>query len=252
MADRDEIIAFCDELLDAPAFDDYGPNGLQVPGAAGVQRIVSGVSANLALFEAAAEKGAQMCLVHHGLFWDKAAPALTEGLAGRLRVLLVNGISLVAYHLPLDAHPEIGNNALLCDALSLQADGRFASFGGVEIGVIGRSEEPLTVSELASRLEEAVGRRPEVFAEGPEAIRKVGIVTGDGGSALGEAATLGLDALLTGELSEPAPQEAREAGLHLIGGGHYATERLGIQKLGEVVAQRCGAAHTYVEVPNPI
>ncbi|MDX6653107.1 MAG: hypothetical protein QOJ38_1888 [Solirubrobacterales bacterium] len=252
MADRDEIIAFCDELLSAADFEDYGPNGLQVPGASAVERIASGVSANQELLSQAVEDGAQLCLVHHGLFWEGAQRSLTPQLARRLRTLLAADVSLAAYHLPLDAHTEIGNNALLCERLGLERTGEFAEHRGTAIGVIGHSAAPLSADELVSRLSTAVGRQPLIFAEGPAAIATVGIVSGGAASSLAEAIALGLDAFITGEPSEQALADAREGGIHFIAGGHHATERAGIARLGELVAERFGLEHQFIDVPNPI
>ncbi|MFL5907413.1 MAG: Nif3-like dinuclear metal center hexameric protein [Solirubrobacterales bacterium] len=253
VAARDEIIAFCDELLDAGSFEDYGPNGLQVPGSAEVTRVATGVTANLELLEHAADSGAELVLAHHGLLWGDQASPFSVPMTARLRALLCNDMSLGAYHLPLDAHPEIGNNALLRDALGLEADGRpFGEAKGARIGVVGRAPEPLDVGELTRRLADAVGRDPLVFDAGPERISTVGIVTGAGGFALHEAGPLGLDALVTGEPSEPVMGEAREYGIHFLAGGHYATETLGIRRLGEMVAERFGVDHEFIDVPNPI
>jgi len=253
VAARDEIIAFCDELLDAGSFEDYGPNGLQVPGAAEVGKVATGVSANLELLEGAVAAGAQLVVTHHGLLWGGELGPFSVPMAARLRALLCNDVSLAAYHLPLDAHPEIGNNALLRDALGLEPDERpFGEAKGSAVGVIGRAPEPIDAAELSRRLTAAVGREPLVFDAGPEQIGTVGIVTGAGGFALHEAGPLGLDALVTGEPSEPVMGEAREYGIHFMAAGHYATETLGIRRLGELVADRFGVEHEFIDVPNPI
>jgi dinuclear metal center YbgI/SA1388 family protein len=253
MAARDEIIAFCDEFLDVGSFDDYGPNGLQVPGAAEVSKVATGVTANLDLLETAVGGGAQLVLSHHGLLWGSEMTALSVPIAARLRALLCANASLAAYHLPLDAHSEIGNNALLRDALGLQPDEReFGLAKGSAIGVIGRTSEAISIEELSGRLARAVGRDPLVFDSGPDRISTVGIVTGGGGFALHEAGPLGLDALITGEPSEPVMGEAREYGVHFLAGGHYATETFGIRRLGELVAERFGVEHEFIDVPNPV
>ena len=188
MAKRDEITAFCDDLLDCAAFEDYGPNGLQVPGAPEVERVASGVTANLELLERAVNGGAQLVITHHGLLWGDRLSPLSVPMASRLRTLLCADCSLAAYHLPLDAHPEIGNNALLRDALGLEPDERpFGRAKGSAIGVIGRAPEPLEPTELSRRLANAVGQEPLVFDAGPPRISTVGIVTGSGGFALNEA-----------------------------------------------------------------
>ena len=253
MPSRDEIVGFCDDLLDVPGFEDYGPNGLQVPGRREVGRVASGVSANLDLIEAAVERGADLLLVHHGLFWGSGPPAVTELMAGRLRAALGAELSIAAYHLPLDAHPRIGNNALLREGLGLEPDPQtFGAVKGRPIGVVGQATGGLDAGELVARTRALVGREPLVFDAGPESVERVGIVTGGGGSTLAEAIEIGLDALVTGELSEPAPAEAREGAIHLIAAGHHATETFGIRRLGELVGERFDVAHEFVEVPNPI
>ena len=253
MAKRIEITGFCDELLDVASFEDYGPNGLQVPGAAEVSKVATGVSANLELLESAVGSGAQLVMTHHGLLWGSEVSSLSVPMAARLRALLCADVSLAAYHLPLDAHPEIGNNALLRDALGLEADPRpFGEAKGSAVGVIGRAAEPIELGELRRRLARAVGQEPLVFDAGPERIASVGIVTGAGGFALHEAGPLGLDALITGEPSEPVMGEAREYGVHFLAGGHYATETFGIRRLGELVAERFSVDHEFIDVPNPV
>jgi len=252
-AKRDEITAYCDDLLDVDSFEDFGPNGLQVPGAEEVSKVATGVTANLELLEGAVEWGAELVMTHHGLLWGSEVSPLSVPMAARLRTLLCANASLAAYHLPLDAHPEIGNNALLRDALGLEPDGRpFGEAKGSAVGLIGRSPEPIEIGELARRLGAAVGREPLVFESGPERISSVGIVTGAGGFALHEAGPLGLDALVTGEPSEPVMGEAREYGVHFLAGGHYATEVFGIRRLGELVAERFEVEHRFIDVPNPI
>ena len=253
MVARDEILSFCDELLETSSYEDYGPNGLQVPGAAEVDRIATGVSANLEFLERAISGGCQLALVHHGLLWGSELGPLSGPMAARLRALLCSEVSLAAYHLPLDAHAEIGNNALLRDGLGLEADERpFGEAKGRPIGQIGRAAAPLTIEELTARLSELLGREPLTFDSGPAEIRSVGIVTGGGGFAIHEAGRLGLDALIIGEPSEPLMAEAREYGVHLLAGGHYATEILGIRRLGELVAERFGLEHEFIDVPNPV
>jgi dinuclear metal center YbgI/SA1388 family protein len=252
VAARDEIIAYCDQLLDIEAFDDYGPNGLQVPGRREVSSLATGVTANRRFLQLAVETGAELALVHHGLFFGEPA-GLSEQLADRLRVALGADLSLAAYHLPLDAHREIGNNALLRDELGLEPDPRpFGEVKGRAIGVIGIAREGIDAAELAARVRSSLDREPLVFNSGPERIRTVGIVTGAGARALDEAATLGLDALITGEPAEHAMGDAEESGIHFVAAGHYATETLGIRRLGELVSERFGLDHRFIDVPNPV
>ena len=253
MAARDEIVAFLDGLLAAPGWPDYGPNGLQVPGAEHVERIVSGVSAHAELFAAATAANAQMVLCHHGVLWDKAPRTVSPAQKARLKVLFDADLSLVAYHLPLDAHAEVGNNALICNALGLEPAEPFAEHRGRAIGWIGRAGgEGLGADELVERCAVALGRDPLVFAEGPARVRTVGVVSGGGAGSLSEAIVRGLDAFVTGEPSEPAMAEAREGGIHFVAGGHYATETFGVRRLGDLLAERFGVEHRFVDIPNPV
>jgi dinuclear metal center YbgI/SA1388 family protein len=250
---RDEIIAFCDDLLDSQRFDDYGPNGLQVPGEREVRRVATGVTANREFLAAAVERGAEMAIVHHGLFFGDGPQALTEQEAERLRVVLTARLSLAAYHLPLDAHAEIGNNAILRDRLGFEPDGREFGFAkGAPVGAVGRSPDGVPATELVARVERLLNREPLVFDAGPETVHTLGIVTGGGARNLAEAAALGLDAFLTGEPAEQVMGEAREAGIHFIAAGHYATETFGVRALGEAVAERFGVEHEFIDVPNPV
>jgi dinuclear metal center YbgI/SA1388 family protein len=253
VASRDEIIGFCNGLLEIEAFEDYCPNGLQVPGAAEVSKLATAVSANLETFERAISAGAQLVLCHHGLFWDSQERALTAPMAARLRVLLGADVSLAGYHLPLDAHSEIGNNALLREGLSLEPDPRpFGHARDAPVGAVGTDEAGIEIVELARRTGELVGQEPLVFDSGPSSIHAVGIVSGGGAFAIGEAGSMGLDALITGEPSEPAMAEAREHRVHFIAAGHYATETIGIRRLGELLAERFGIEHEFIDVPNPV
>ncbi|MGH2953736.1 MAG: Nif3-like dinuclear metal center hexameric protein [Solirubrobacterales bacterium] len=253
MARREEIIAWLDELLEIAAFDDYGQNGLQVPGTAEVTKVATGVTPNLEFLVRARDGGAELAIAHHLLFLGDGPRSLSEQMAERLRTVLGAELSLAAYHLPLDAHPEHGNNALLCARLGLEPqERRFAEFKGRPIGVVGRPPEPLPAAELVRRVSEAVGRDPLVFDAGPERVSSVGIVTGGASSAIAEAGALGLDALVTGEPSEHVMGDARELGIHFIAAGHYATETFGVRRLGELVAERFGVDHEFIDVPNPI
>ena len=252
MARRDEIVAHLDELLEIGSFSDYGPNGLQVPGAEEVTLVVTGVSAQRELFERAADAGAELVLCHHGLFWDFHPRALGPGMKQRLKALFDADISLAAYHLPLDAHPEVGNNALICELLGLERSERLAEFKGRSIGFVGRSAEGIPFAELRRRCADAFGQEPFVWDAGPETVHSVGVVSGGAQGAFHEAIAHGVDAFLTGETAEHVMAEAREAGVHYISGGHYATETFGIRRLGEIVAEKFGVQHRFVDIPNPI
>jgi len=253
MASRDEIIGFCDETLDAASFTDYGPNGLQVPGAAEVSKVATCVSAHLESIERAIGAGAELLIAHHGLFWEFHPRALSEPMAARLRKALGAGLSVAGYHLPLDAHREIGNNALLCGAIGLTPSPEpFGEAKGAQIGIIGRDRSGIASEELVARVRARISPDPLVLGTGPAIIRSVGIVSGAGSSAISEAVAFGLDALLTGEPSEHAMADAREGDLTFIAAGHYATETFGIRRLGELVAERFEVAHEFIDVPNPI
>jgi dinuclear metal center YbgI/SA1388 family protein len=243
------IVAALDELLDPGAFEDLGPNGLQVPPPperGEVRHVVTGVSAQRELFERARERGAELVLVHHGLFWNFHPTGLTPVLAERLRALFQSGIALAAYHLPLDAHPEVGNNAILANRLGCD---RHEAFG---VGRIGTFEEPVPAEELFARVRDICDREPLVQGAGPEQIRRIGIVSGSAASTLPEAVALGLDAFLTGEPRENVMADAREDGIHFIAAGHYATETFGVRALGDRLAAQFGVEHTFVDLPNPV
>ena len=253
MADRDEIVSFLDELLDSPGFPDYGPNGLQVPGAERVERVVTGVSAHLELFERAAEAGAQLVLCHHGIVWGSRPQAIGAQAKRRLQARFAADMSLVAYHLPLDAHSEVGNNALICEALGLEPAERIGDYEGRPLGFVGRSDEGVALTDLRERCVTAFGgREPLIQGAGPEVVHSLGVISGAAAGYLDDAVALGLDGFLTGEPSEHSMADARESGLHFIAAGHYATETFGIRRLGEIVAERFGVDHHFIEVANPV
>ena len=252
MAARRDIIAFLDDLLDAAAFEDYGPNGLQVVGAEEVTTVVTGVSAHLELFRRAAEEGAEMVLCHHGMFWGKQPLVIDAQRRERLEALFAADMSLVAYHLPLDAHPEVGNNALICDALGLDLAEPFGEHAGRPVGFVGRASEPLPRAELIERCRRAFEREPLAFEFGPDPVRSVGVISGGAASSLAEAADLGLDAFVTGEPSEPAMADARERGITFVAGGHWATETFGVRRVGDLLADRFGVSHRFIAIPNPV
>jgi dinuclear metal center YbgI/SA1388 family protein len=247
VANRDEILAFAGELLDLDAYPDYGPMGLQVAGAREVSRIACGVSASLELFERAAAAGAQMLLVHHGLLWDRDSRVIDDAMRRRLKELFDSEITLAAYHLALDAHPEVGNNALLARELGIEPSGQFAG-----IGFGGPLAEPVSVDEFAAQVREQLGSEPVVFAHGPERIERVAVVTGGAARHLADAAREGYDLFLTGEPAEPSLHTAREHGIHFVAAGHYATERIGIQALAKRLAEQFDLEWEFIELPNPV
>ena len=247
MAGRDEILAFADELLELDAYPDYGPMGLQVAGVQEIDRIACGVSSSLELFERAAAAGAQLLVVHHGLLWERDPRVIDDAMGRRLKALLDPGITLAAYHLALDAHPEVGNNALLARELGIDPTDRFA-----EIGFGGPLAEPVGVEEFTTRVRRALETEPLVFAHGPERIERAAVVTGGAGRHLAEAAREGYDLFLTGEPEEPSLHIAQELGIHFVAGGHYATERIGIQALAARLAEQFDLDWEFIDLPNPV
>jgi dinuclear metal center YbgI/SA1388 family protein len=248
-----EILGEIDALLEPGRFEDYGPNGLQVPGRPEVATIATGVSAHLELFELAAAEKADLLLVHHGIFWGAGPGPIDEQLKRRLRVLFDADISLAAYHLPLDAHLELGNNALLALALGAEELPPFALHRGEPIGVLADlPDSGMAAGELFERTRDVTAREPLVFDAGPPRVRRVGIVSGGGADYLGEAAAAGAEAFITGEPAERSMAHARELGLHFIAAGHYATETFGVQRLGEHLAERFDLRHIFLDVPNPV
>jgi dinuclear metal center YbgI/SA1388 family protein len=247
------IIDALDEWLTPGEFQDLGPNGLQVPGGSEVTRVVTGVSAQRALIERAVQEGAELVLVHHGLFWDFLPTGLTPVLAERLRPLFRHDVSLAAYHLPLDAHPEVGNNAILAERLGCERHEPFGTYRNQTIGRAGTfAGDGIPAGDLFARVRDVTGRVPTVFDAGPARVRRIGIVSGAGADHLREAIALGLDALLTGEPREHVMADAREAGIHFIAAGHYATETFGVRALGDWLAARFGVEHVWIDLPNPV
>ena len=247
------ILRALEELLELHAFDDLGPNGLQVPGAVDVRTVVTGVTAQRALVDRAVAERAELVLVHHGLFWYFKPAGLSPVLAERLRPLFKHDIALAGYHLPLDAHPEVGNNAILAERLGCERHEPFGTVRGRPIGRAGTfAGDGVPAAELFARVHEVCDREPTVFDGGPERVRRIGIVSGSGADLLDEAIGLGLDAFLTGEPREHVMADAREAGIHFIAAGHYATETFGVRALGDFLAERFDVRHVWVDIPNPV
>lgn len=250
--DAEALVAYLDEYLQAGRGRDYCPNGLQVEGQRRIARLVTGVSACLPLFEQADALGADAVLVHHGLFWEGDSRALTGVLARRVGALLRSGLHLIAYHLPLDRHAEVGNNAVAAERLGLADVEPFAFHDGLPVGVSGRFPEPLPAAELVARCRRLFRQEPLAFTHGPDPLATVGIVSGRGERDFHTAIRLGLDAFVTGEATEWVMNLAREARVHYLACGHYATERLGVQALGEHLAERFDLEVEFVDVPNPV
>ena len=252
-ASTTDILEELDRVLQPARFQDYGPNGLQVPGSHQVATLATGVSAHAELFELATAERAELLVVHHGLFWGDGPGPIDAVLKRRLQILFDANIGLAAYHLPLDAHPEIGNNALLARALGANALEPFALHHGEPIGFLAHMPgEGLGAGELFGRVRAITSREPLVFDAGPARVRTVAIVSGAGAGFLGDAAEAGADALLTGEPAERVMAQAREYRLHFIAAGHYATETLGVKRLGDHLAERFALRHVFLDVPNPV
>ncbi|MGO2277304.1 MULTISPECIES: Nif3-like dinuclear metal center hexameric protein [unclassified Psychrobacter] len=254
------LTQFCDDYLSASAFKDYAPNGLQVDGGRPIQRIVTGVTACEALIDAAIADNADAIMVHHGYFW-KGEPATLTGMKGRrVRKLMQHGISMIGYHLPLDAHPISGNNAKLADMLDLTITGALYPTESHPVGNIATCT-PQSADALITTITQALGRTPlhiaaDYYADASaqtdaRLIERVGICTGGAQDMIEQAATMGCDAFISGEISERTTHSARELGIDYFACGHHATERGGIQALGEIVAQKFGLPVTFIDIENP-
>lgn len=246
---RNDLVAYLDEFLAAAAFRDYCPNGLQVEGRDHVDVIVTGVTASADLLDAAVAAGADAVLVHHGYFWKGEDPRITGMRRRRLASLLTHGISLLAYHLPLDAHPDIGNNAMLARRLDLAIEGRF---GEQDIGAYGVLGEPLRLEEFAARIASRLDRQPLLIGDPERPVRRIAWCTGAAQGYFEQAAALGVDVYVTGEASEQTFHVARESGVAFIAAGHHATERYGIEALGAHLAARFGLSQRFIDLANPV
>jgi dinuclear metal center YbgI/SA1388 family protein len=250
MIERQALLATFDALLQPERFKDYGPNGLQVEGRSRIKKIVSGVTASLALIEAAVAADADAIFVHHGLFWRGHDGRVTGWLRQRLGLLLQHNINLYAYHLPLDAHPELGNNAQL--GLRLGFAGQ-ASFGDQQLGWLGVAAAAVMASpqSLASHIEESLGRPATLVAAKPGPMQRVAWCSGGAQGYFEEAIAAGADVFVTGEISEPQAHYARESGVSFIACGHHASERYGAAAVAAHVAAQCGLEHVFIDIDNP-
>lgn len=254
---REELVAYLEEVLEPARFRDYCPNGLQVEGRAEVRRVVCGVTASQALVEAAVARGADALLVHHGWFWKGEDGRIAGFRKRRLQTLLAHDINLFAYHLPLDAHGEFGNNAQLGRRLGFAVTGRFAE---QDIGFLGVPVEaggtvppaPIFAAAIAQRVERALGRAPLLVGDDRRPVRRVAWCSGGAQGYFEQAILAGADLFISGEISEQTVHLARESGVPYLAAGHHATERYGVQALGEHLAERCGLACEFVEIDNPV
>ena len=248
MASRNEIESYTNTLLEVGRFRDYGPNGLQVEGKPEVRRLVSGVTASRAFIEAAIADQADAVLVHHGLFWRGHDGRITGWLKQRIELLLAHQVSVFAYHLPLDAHPELGNNARFGARLGLEADARF---GEQDLGFIGSPQQPQALAVLVERLEQQLGRTAVVVAGDGRPLRRVAWCTGGAQGYFESAIAAGADLYITGEISEPQAHYARETGVAFLACGHHASERYGAPAVAAHVAAHFGLAHRFIDIDNP-
>lgn len=244
-----ELELYLNGLLEVPRYKDYCPNGLQVQGRQEIEHVVTGVTASLALIEAAAEAGADAILVHHGYFWKGEDARVIGQKHARLRGLLVGDINLIAYHLPLDGHPELGNNAQLGKVLALTPTGRFSDDS---LGWTGTLPRPMPLQAFAAHVAAMLDREPLAIGDPDRLVRTVGWCTGGAQGYFGAAIEAGVDVYLSGEASEQTTHLARESGVAYLGAGHHATERYGIRALGDHVAEQFGLKHTFIDIPNPV
>ena len=249
--ERNLLLQEIEQFLNVNAISDYCPNGLQVEGKAHIQRIVSGVTASQALIDAAIALEADAILVHHGYFWKGEDQPIVGMKQRRIKALLAHDINLLAYHLPLDVHPEVGNNVQLAQRLGLAVTGPLEPDNPRNVGLIGELTAPLSASEFAARIETALDRAPLVVDHG-QPIKRVAWCTGGAQGYIEQAIAAGVDAYITGEVSERTFHEAQENGISFFAAGHHATERYGVQALGEWLAERFGIEHHYVECNNPV
>lgn len=245
-----DLSRFCDDYLNSKEFDDYCPNGLQVDADTPITKIITGVTACQALIDTAIAQHAQAIVVHHGYFW-KGEPAPLIGMKGkRIRTLMQSGISLIAYHLPLDAHPKIGNNALLAKALDLNIAGALYPHEKHPVGNIATCP-PISPDDFANKIKERLGRSALHICSGKQTLSKIGLCSGGAQDMIEQAAKMGCDAFISGEISERTTHSARELGLDYFAAGHHATERYGVQALGDIIAQQFGIKAQFVDIDNP-
>lgn len=249
---RVRLLAYLEDYLGAREGRDACPNGLQVEGRTTIRKIVCGVSACRDLFERAADLSADAVLVHHGILWEGAPRELTGVQYQRVKRLIESGLNLLAYHLPLDRHPEVGNNALAARSLGLDHLEPFGRLDGLPLGFKGQFATPLPVDRFVERCRQVFGQEPLIYRHGPDPLASAAIVSGAAQRSFQDAIEEGLDLFLTGEVSEWVLHTAQESETHYVAAGHYATERLGIRALGEHLRDRFGLEVTFVDLPNPV
>ncbi len=250
---RDELLERLNHWLEPQKFSDVAENGLQVEGTENIERVVCGVSANSALIEAAIAAEAQAIVVHHGLVWGDGIRNLCGWLGKRVRQLMNADINLYAYHLPLDAHPKLGNNAALADILRIGEDrSPFGEYKGQLIGVAGELDSPQTLAQLIERIRTQVGEPLCTFGDPEQVIRQIGVCSGGAPELLYEAIDEGYDAYLTGEATEWVKSVAEESGVAFISAGHHATERFGARRIAEALGRETELHAEFIDVANPV
>lgn len=251
MVQRDVLLAELNTLLQPAFFRDYAPNGLQVQGRDEIQTLVSGVTACRELIERAIALNADAIFVHHGYFWKNEEPTITGMKFQRVKRLIDNGINLFAYHLPLDAHPHLGNNAQLASVLGFATEDGLQPDDPRPIGNVGSLPQPQTLEQLGAQVAQTLGRTPTLIAGGDHPIRRIAWCSGGAQGYIEQAVALGVDAYLSGEISEQTVHIARECGIHYIAAGHHASERYGAKAVGEYLAERFALDHHFVDIDNP-
>jgi dinuclear metal center YbgI/SA1388 family protein len=251
MVQLKDLLNYSNNILEIDRFQDYCPNGLQVEGKTDIKKIVSGVTSSQALVDAAVKEKADVLLVHHGYFWKGEAPQITGIKYQRVRSLVEAGINLVAYHLPLDAHPVYGNNAKLAELLELDIAGSFPS-GDNAVGMYGTLKSPMTAAEFSNSVTKVLDREVLHIGDGTQQIQTLAWCSGAAQGYIEQAAELGVDAYLSGEISEQTVHIARECDVHFFSAGHHATERYGVQAFAEHLASHFDLEHKFVDIPNPV
>jgi len=247
-----EIQSTLDDILQPGKFQDYCPNGLQVEGGEDVSLLVTGVTACQALIDEAISIGADAILVHHGFFWRDEAPVITGMKRRRIAALLANDVSLLAYHLPLDAHPEFGNNASLARLLGIQVESTLAPDDPAAVGNVGYFPAPVKMADLLQKIEQTLGRTPLHIGNEERQLRRVAWCTGAAQGYIEQAIAAGAELFISGEVSEQTVHIAREEGIEFIAAGHHATERYGVQALGDMLARTLGVEHRFIDIDNPV
>jgi len=249
---RDELAVYLDDFLHVKEFNDLGPNGLQAEGRKEIRKIITAVSASAELFETALQKSADAVLVHHGIIWNFERPLYRGSYKKRVRLLLENNLNLFAYHLPLDAHEDVGNNIQIARLLGLESPEPFGEYKGRLVGFRGTLRPELSAEELFARIKETINPQALIFPYGAETIRQAGIISGGAQKDVQQAVAQGLDLYLTGEVSEHVLHYVKEEGIHFVAAGHYATERFGVQALGTHIREKFDVEVEFVDLPNPV